>query len=356
MMMKNMLVTGGAGFIGANFVRYVLDNTTDVKIYNLDALTYAGSLENLRDLADPQRHTFVQGNICDQELAARLMREHDIDTVVHFAAETHVDRSILGPSVFVETNINGTFNLLEAARQYWLGEKKAGAGEVRFHHVSTDEVYGSLAPGDPAWTEDTPYAPNSPYSASKAASDHLVRAYGHTYGLPVTISNCTNNYGPYQFPEKLIPLMIANALEDKPLPVYGDGLQVRDWLYVEDHCRGVRAVLEKGREGEIYNIGGNRSLPNLEVIRMILAATGKPESLIRSVTDRPGHDRRYALSSAKLMRETGWVPEVTFEQGLPRTIEWYRGNPGWVARVRSGEYQAYYERNYGSRKAVPNPF
>ncbi len=339
-----LLVTGGAGFIGSAFVRMAV--AAGDTVVNLDKLTYAGNLENLETVAEDPRYRFVRGDICDAAAVNALVSGERPDAIVHFAAESHVDRSILSPEPVIETNLRGTFTLLEAARVNRV---------TRFVHVSTDEVYGSLEPPLEA-TEEFPLNASSPYSASKAGSDLLARSYFTTYRLPVVITRASNNYGPYQFPEKLIPLMIANAMEDKPLPVYGDGMQVRDWLYVEDHCRGIRAVLEKGREGEIYNIGGNRSLPNLEVIRMILAATGKPESLIRSVTDRPGHDRRYALSSAKLMRETGWAPEVAFEEGLPRTIAWYRGNPGWVARVRSGEYQAYYERNYGSRKAVPNPF
>lgn len=339
-----LLVTGGAGFIGSSFVRMAV--AAGDTVVNLDKLTYAGNLENLEVVGNDPRYRFVRGDICDAAVVTTLAAEEKPDAIVHFAAESHVDRSILSPAPVFETNLRGTFTLLEAART---------SRVPRFVHVSTDEVYGSLEPPLEA-TEDFPLNASSPYSASKAGSDLLVRSYFTTYKLPVIITRASNNYGPYQFPEKLIPLMIANALEDKPLPVYGDGMQVRDWLYVEDHCRGIRAVLEKGREGEIYNIGGNRSQPNLEVIRMILAATGKPDSLIRSVTDRPGHDRRYALSSDKLMRETGWAPQVTFEEGLPRTIEWYRRNAGWVTRVRSGEYQAYYERNYGSRKAVPNPF
>ncbi|MEM5775154.1 MAG: dTDP-glucose 4,6-dehydratase, partial [Anaerolineaceae bacterium] len=269
--MRNILVTGGAGFIGSNFVRLTLSQRPGVHVYNLDALTYAGSLENLRDLPDPHRHTFIQGDICDRGLVDRLLHEHDIDTIVHFAAESHVDRSIMGPGQFVQTNIIGTFTLLEAARHAWLTEKRFPADQVRFHHVSTDEVFGSLTPQEPAFSETTPYAPNSPYSASKASSDHLVRAYLHTYGLPVTVTNCSNNYGPYQFPEKLIPLMILNALEGKRLPVYGDGKQVRDWLYVEDHCEAILAVLERGKVGETYNVGGNNQPFNIEIVSAICA-------------------------------------------------------------------------------------
>jgi len=333
------LVTGGAGFIGSAFVRMAV--ASGDAVVNLDKLTYAGNLENLEPVAAEARYRFVHGDICDGALVAALLAEEKPDAIVHFAAESHVDRSILSPEPVFETNLRGTFTLLEAARL---------ARVPRFVHVSTDEVYGSLPPPAEA-DEGFPLNPSSPYSASKAGSDLLARSYFVTYRLPVVITRASNNYGPYQFPEKLIPLMITNALEGRTLPVYGDGMQVRDWLYVEDHCRGIRAVAEKGREGEIYNIGGNRSLPNLEVVRAILAATGQPESLIQRVADRPGHDRRYALSSAKLMRETGWAPEVGFEEGLAWTVRWYRENRGWVERVRSGEYQAYYERNYGRRES-----
>jgi dTDP-glucose 4,6-dehydratase len=335
-----ILVTGGAGFIGSAFVR-LLAGETDYTIINLDQLTYAGNLENLAEVEGNPRYRFVHGDICDERLVNALVSEEKPDAIVHFAAESHVDRSILSPEPVIRTNLHGTFTLLEAARR---------AGTARFVHVSTDEVYGSLAAPLEA-TEDFPLNASSPYSASKAGSDLLARSYFVTYKLPVVITRASNNYGPYQFPEKLIPLMIANALEDKPLPVYGDGQQVRDWLYVEDHCRGILAVLRKGREGEIYNIGGNRSLPNMDVVRQVLALTGKPESLIQYVTDRPGHDRRYALSSEKLMGETGWRPAMEFETGLAQTIEWYRSHAAWVARVRSGEYRTYYERNYGDRIA-----
>src|SRR5579885_1164799 len=333
-----VLVTGGAGFIGSAFIR-MLRAETSWRVVNLDKLTYAGNLENLAAIEEGPSYRFVHGDICDERLVMALVEEERPEVIVHFAAESHVDRSILSPEPVLRTNLHGTFNLLEAARRLRV---------PRFVHVSTDEVYGSLEAPREA-TEDYPMNPSSPYSASKAGSDLLVRSYFVTYKLPVVITRASNNYGPYQFPEKLIPLMIANALEDKSLPVYGDGMQVRDWLYVDDHCRAIRAVLEKGREGEIYNIGGNRSLPNIEVIHKILALTGRPETLIEYVTDRPGHDRRYALSSEKLMRETGWPPEMDFETGLARTIEWYRSNAGWVERVRSGEYRDYYERNYGQR-------
>jgi len=337
-----ILVTGGAGFIGSAFVRLVIAETGD-HVINLDKLTYAGNLENLVVVEANPRYRFVHGDICDREMIGALLEEEQPDAIVHFAAESHVDRSILSPEPVIHTNFRGTFTLLEAARRAQIG---------RFVHVSTDEVYGSLVAPIEA-VEDSPLNPSSPYSASKAGSDLLARSYFVTYRLPVVITRASNNYGPYQFPEKLIPLMIANALEDRELPVYGDGLQVRDWLYVEDHCRGILAALRSGRDGEIYNIGGNRSLPNLEVVHKVLSLTGKPESLIRYVTDRPGHDRRYALSSEKLIRETGWRPITDFEAGLARTIEWYRTNTEWVARVRSGEYQSYYEANYGGRSKEP---
>jgi dTDP-glucose 4,6-dehydratase len=336
-----LLVTGGAGFIGSAFVRMAVGERK-LQVVNLDKLTYAGNLENVAPVENDPAYRFVQGDICDAALVERLLEDEKPDAIVHFAAESHVDRSILSPEPVFETNLRGTFTLLEAARKRGIG---------RFLHVSTDEVYGSLEPPLEA-DENYPLNASSPYSAAKAGSDLLVRSYFVTYKLPVALTRASNNYGPYQFPEKLIPLMIANALEGKPLPVYGDGMQVRDWLYVEDHCRGILAVLERGREGEIYNIGGNRSLPNIEVVRQVLALTGKDESLIRYVTDRPGHDRRYALSSEKLTRETGWSPQVDFETGLARTIDWYRSHAEWVARVRSGEYRAYYEKNYGDRTTL----
>jgi len=333
-----LLVTGGAGFIGSAFVRMAAGEL-GFHVVNLDNLTYAGNLENLAPLAGQERYRFVHGDICDAALVASILAEAQPDAIVHFAAETHVDRSILSPEPVVRTNFLGTFTLLDAARRHGIG---------RFVHVSTDEVYGSLAAPLEA-TEEFPLDASSPYSASKAGSDLLARSYFVTYKLPVLITRASNNYGPYQFPEKLIPLMITNAISDQPLPVYGDGMQIRDWLYVDDHCRGILAVLEKGRDGEIYNIGGNRSLPNLEVVRHVLSLTAKPENLIHYVKDRPGHDRRYALSSAKLTRETGWQPVMDFETGLARTIDWYRANAAWVAHVRSGEYRTYYERNYGGR-------
>ena len=338
----NVLVTGGAGFIGSTFVRMMLAET-DWRIVNLDKLTYAGNLENLTEAERfRDRYRFVHGDILDDAAVDALLEEERPDAIVHFAAESHVDRSILSPEPVIQTNFRGTFVLLEAARQ---------RGIERFVHISTDEVYGSLAAPLEA-TEEFALNPSSPYSASKAGSDLLARSYFVTFKLPVAITRASNNYGPYQFPEKLIPLMIANAMEDRKLPVYGDGQQVRDWLYVEDHCRGIRAVLEKGRMGEIYNIGGNRSLPNLEVVERVLEATGKPRTLIEYVKDRPGHDRRYALASEKLERETGWSPRMDFETGLKHTIDWYRSHGEWVSRVRSGAYRSYYERNYGGRAVV----
>jgi dTDP-glucose 4,6-dehydratase len=338
--MSKLLVTGGAGFIGSAFIRLTLAADPSVHIVNLDKLTYAGNLENLESVAGDPRYRFVHSDICDAQMVDATLAEEKPDAIVHFAAESHVDRSILAPSPVFETNLRGTFILLEAAKRHHT---------PRYLQVSTDEVYGSLAPPLEAG-EDFPLNPASPYSASKAGADLLARSYFLTYKLPVVITRASNNYGPYHFPEKLIPLMISNALEDRPLPVYGDGMQVRDWLFVEDHCRGIRAVLDHGRLGEIYNIGGNCSLPNLEVVRRILHATDRPESLIEYVTDRPGHDRRYALSSEKLMRETGWAPQVNFEEGLARTVDWYRHNTAWVSRVRSGEYLTYYARNYENRQ------
>jgi dTDP-glucose 4,6-dehydratase len=331
------LVTGGAGFIGSAFVRLTVSSNSSVVV--LDKLTYAGNLENLASLTGRSNYRFVEGDICDAGIVNALVEETRPDVIVHFAAESHVDRSIHSPAPVFETNLRGTFTLLESARTH---------KTPRFLHVSTDEVYGSIDPPHEA-DENYPLRASSPYSASKAGSDLLALSYFVTYKMPVTVTRASNNYGPYQFPEKLIPLMISNAMEDKPLPIYGDGMQIRDWLYVEDHCRAILAAIEKGRPGEIYNIGGSRALPNVEVVRKILQALGKPESLMQTVKDRPGHDRRYALSSEKLMRETGWLAEVGFEQGLQNTIDWYRDNPGWISRVKSGEYQHFYERNYANR-------
>jgi dTDP-glucose 4,6-dehydratase len=358
--MKNILVTGGAGFIGSNFIRYLLGNTPDVQIVNLDLLTYAGSLENLNDLPGPDRHVFVKGDITDQALVNGILRHHKIDTIVHFAAETHVDRSILGPAQFIQTNIIGTFTLLESARTYWLTEKGVPLESARFHHVSTDEVFGTLSPTDPPFSERTPYDPRSPYSASKASSDHLVRAYYHTYGLPVTLSNCTNNYGPYQFPEKLIPLMITNAMTGKPLPVYGDGQQVRDWLYVKDHCEAIQRIIVKGKPGETYAVGGDNQPPNLTLIKQICGILDEiiPESeftphekLIQFVADRPGHDRRYDMDITKIREELGWEPKESLASGLTNTIKWYVEHPEWLTAIKgSPDYQGWLSANYASRK------
>ncbi|HEY1756804.1 MAG TPA: dTDP-glucose 4,6-dehydratase [Bryobacteraceae bacterium] len=332
------LVTGGAGFIGSAFVRMLM-NDEESQVVNLDKLTYAGNLENLASIAPGPRYRFVLGDICDGPLVRSTVEEAKPDVIVHFAAESHVDRSILSPEPVFETNLRGTFTLLEAARML---------KTPRFLHVSTDEVYGSI-PFPHEADESYPLQASSPYSAAKAGSDLLALSYFTTYKMPVTVTRASNNYGPYQFPEKLIPLMISNAIEDQPLPIYGDGMQVRDWLYVDDHCRAILAAIEGGRPGEIYNIGGSRSLPNIEVVRKILEALGKPESLMQTVKDRPGHDRRYALSSSKLMRETGWKAEMPFEDGLKATIDWYKASQDWVSRVKSGEYLHFYERNYGGR-------
>ncbi|WP_313711489.1 dTDP-glucose 4,6-dehydratase [Pseudomonas sp.] len=352
-----ILVTGGAGFIGANFVLDWLADSDEVVI-NLDKLTYAGNLQTLSSLQGDERHIFVQGDIGDSSLVARLLEEHQPRAIVNFAAETHVDRSIHGPEDFIETNIVGTFGLLEVARAYWGGLCDEARRSFRFLHVSTDEVYGSLAADEPAFTETHQYQPNSPYSASKAASDHLVRSYHHTYGLPVLTTNCSNNYGPFHFPEKLIPLMIVNALAGKALPVYGDGQQVRDWLYVKDHCSAIRRVLEAGQVGEVYNVGGWNEKPNLEIVNRVCAlldqlrpkADGKPYAeQITYVTDRPGHDRRYAIDARKLERELGWKPAETFESGIRKTVEWYLANSEWVDNVQSGTYRDWVEKNYAER-------
>ncbi len=360
-----ILVTGGAGFIGANFVLQWC--ATDAEpVLNLDALTYAGNPENLRALTGSARHRFIHGDITDPSLLQRLFAEHRPRAVLNFAAETHVDRSIHGPEAFVRTNVTGAFHLLETARAYWQQLGDAERRAFRFLHVSTDEVYGSLGPGDPAFSETTPYAPNSPYAASKAAADHLVRAYHHTYGLPVLTTNCSNNYGPYQFPEKLIPLTLINALAGRPLPVYGDGQQIRDWLYVEDHCAAIRQVLTGGRPGETYNIGARNEMTNIDVVRAVCAlldelapapardlcdARGHPvrayAELIAFVADRPGHDRRYAIDAARIERELGWRPAESFATGLRRTVEWYLANPDWTARVQSGAYREWIGLQYG---------
>lgn len=345
-----LLVTGGAGFIGSNFVL----GQAERGIVNLDALTYAGNPTNLETLKNQSLHHFVHGSINDESLVNQLFEQHKPSAIVHFAAESHVDRSIKTPRDFMETNVLGTFTLLEAARHYWGKLEGAEKQNFRFLHVSTDEVYGSLSPSDPAFRETTPYAPNSPYSASKAASDHLVRAYFHTYGLPVLTTNCSNNYGPYQFPEKLIPLILHNALNDKPLPIYGDGQQVRDWLYVTDHCDAIATVLEKGELGEVYNIGGNNEMANIDVVHHICAlldelrprATGNYADLITYVTDRPGHDRRYAIDASKMKNQLGWSPRETFETGMRKTVEWYLNNSAWVEGVTSGTYREWIEGQY----------
>ncbi len=354
-----LLVTGGAGFIGSHFVLDWLAGS-DEGVVNLDALTYAGNLDNLAALQGDARHVFVHGDICDRELLARLFAEHRPRAVVHLAAESHVDRSIHGPGAFVRTNVEGTFALLEAARAHWstLGADERAA--FRFHHVSTDEVYGSLEPDDAPFAETHGYDPSSPYSASKAASDHLVRAWHRTYGMPVVTTNCSNNYGPLHFPEKLIPLTIVNALAGKPLPVYGDGRQVRDWLYVGDHCAALREVLARGRVGETYNVGGWNEKRNIEIVQSICALldelrpdpAGRHERLVTFVTDRPGHDRRYAIDARKLERDLGWRPAETFETGLRKTVEWYLANPDWVARVQSGAYREWMAANYAERTSA----
>jgi dTDP-glucose 4,6-dehydratase len=370
--MRSLLVTGGAGFIGANFVHFWLAQHPEDRLVVLDALTYAGNLANLEPVRNHSGFTFVLGDIRSQDLAEQLLREHRITTIVHFAAESHVDRSIEGPDVFIETNVVGTHTLLKAARRVWLEEGAGGEG-TRFHHVSTDEVYGSLEPEAPPFTEETPYAPNSPYAASKAASDHLVRAYHHTYHLPATTSNCSNNYGPYQFPEKLIPLMLVNALDGKSLPVYGDGLNVRDWLYVDDHSRAVERIILGGAAGATYNVGGRNEWTNIQIVQLICrlvdevvevqpdlkrrfpgcpAAAGRStSSLITFVKDRPGHDRRYAVDTAKIERELGFCPLENFENGIRATLAWYLANEPWWRAVMDGSYRAWIERQYGLIKS-----
>jgi dTDP-glucose 4,6-dehydratase len=359
-----ILVTGGAGFIGSNFVLDWLAQH-DEPLVNVDKLTYAGNLNNLDSLAGDPRHIFVRADICDTARLAQLLAQYKPRAIVHFAAESHVDRSIHSPGDFIATNVNGTFSLLEAARAYWSSRPADERAAFRFLHVSTDEVYGTLGPSDAPFTETTPYAPNSPYSASKAASDHLVRSYHHTYGLPTLTTNCSNNYGPYHFPEKLIPLIIANARAGKPLPVYGDGQQVRDWLFVSDHCAAIRRVLESGRPGEVYNVGGWNEKANLDVVHTLCdildeldpkagangAGAVSYREQIAFVQDRPGHDRRYAIDARKLERELGWKPAETFESGIRKTVQWYLANQDWVSKVQSGEYANWVEKNYGQRQA-----
>lgn len=354
-----LLVTGGAGFIGSNFVISTIAQTGE-PIVNLDKLTYAGNLANLHALRGDSRHVFVQGDICDRDLVKDLLRKHPPRAIVHFAAESHVDRSIRGPAEFVQTNVVGTFCLLEEARDYCDRLPGAERGRFRFLHVSTDEVYGSLGPDDPPFAETNQHAPNSPYAASKAGADHLVRSYHHTYALPTLTTNCSNNYGPYQFPEKLIPLVIRNALAGEPLPIYGDGRNVRDWLYVLDHCEAVRMVLERGRVGETYNIGGNAEKPNIEVVRAICelleqarpCASGTYIGLLSYVKDRPGHDRRYAMDAGRIQRELGWRPKESFTSGMRNTIRWYLDNEEWVEQVTSGSYRSWVEQNYAQRGAA----
>jgi dTDP-glucose 4,6-dehydratase len=355
-MNDTILVTGGAGFIGSNFV-LSWKRASSAALVNLDLLTYAGNAANLASIEANSRYTFVRGDICDAALVGSLLRKHRPRAIVHFAAESHVDRSIVSPEAFIRTNVMGTFTLLEQARAYRAELDEGGRAAFRFLHVSTDEVYGSLGPNDPAFSETTPYAPNSPYAASKAGSDHLARAYFHTFGLPVLTTNCSNNYGPFQFPEKLIPLMILNALEGKPLPVYGDGRNVRDWLFVEDHCEAIRRVLENGRPGETYNVGGNSERANIDVVTTIcdLVDEMRPghgrsrRSLITYVADRPGHDRRYAIDASKIMNELGWKPAEQFESGLRKTVRWYLENDAWVNNVRTGAYREWLSKNYAER-------
>lgn len=339
---KNVLITGGAGFIGSNFIHYWLNKYPDSKIFNLDALTYAGNLENLKEIENKTNHQFIQGDICDKVLVEKIVKENDIDLIVHFAAESHVDRSVLDSSDFVKTNVEGTLVLLDTALKN---------GKIRFHHISTDEVFGHLGKDDQPFNEKTPYAPRSPYSASKASSDHLVRAYYHTHQLPITISNCSNNYGPFQFPEKLIPLFITNLMEDKKVPIYGDGQQVRDWIHVDDHNWGVDLIIEKGKIGETYCLGGDNEKTNLKITNKILEILGKDENSIEYVEDRKGHDRRYAIDFSKIKKELGWEPKIDFEVGLKETVEWYKENQEWWRRIKSGQYQDYYNQQYKKNSA-----
>lgn len=359
-LMHNILITGGAGFIGSNFIRYLLSLSNQYQIINIDKLTYAGSLDNLSDLPFPDRHIFIQGDILHSELLIDILQKYQIDTIVHFAAESHVDRSILAPAQFIQTNINGTFILLESARKFWLEDAAFPPESCRFHHISTDEVYGTLSSEDPPFSEVTAYAPNSPYSASKASSDHLVRAYFHTYGLPITISNCSNNYGPYQFPEKLIPLIILNAIEGKTLPIYGDGMQIRDWLYVSDHCEAIYKILIDGICGSTYNIGGNNQPSNLQIVQKICdilnnkfpkSPNAPHEKLIQFITDRPGHDRRYAMDITKIENELNWHPQHNLDHGLIKTVDWYTDNTKWLESIRkTKDYQGWMNKNYQQRK------
>jgi dTDP-glucose 4,6-dehydratase len=339
---ENVLITGGAGFIGSNFIHYWLNKYPNSKIFNLDALTYAGNLENLKDVENNENYQFIQGDICDEELINKIIKENWIDLIVHFAAESHVDRSVLSSRDFIKTNVEGTMNLLDLALKN---------GKIRFHHVSTDEVFGHLGLNDKPFTEETPYDPRSPYSASKASSDHLVRAYSHTHQLPITISNCSNNYGPFQFPEKLIPLFITNLMEDKKVPIYGDGQNIRDWIHVDDHNKGVDLIIEKGKIGETYCLGGDNEKTNLEITNKILEILNKDQNSIEYVEDRKGHDRRYAIDFSKIKKELGWEPEIDFEDGLKKTVDWYKENQEWWKKIKSGEYQNYYNRQYKTNSA-----
>ena len=348
--MRTYLVTGGAGFIGSNYIHYMFQKyDNEIRIINVDKLTYAGNLENLKDIENRENYTFVKADICDSEAIMKIFDENDIDRVVHFAAESHVDRSIRNPEVFVKTNVLGTLVMLNAAKSAWELPDGTFKPDKKFLHVSTDEVYGSLEEDGGFFYETTPYDPHSPYSASKASSDMLVKSYMDTYKFPANITNCSNNYGPYHFPEKLIPLMIANALNDKPLPVYGEGLNVRDWLYVEDHCKAIDLIIHKGRVGEVYNVGGHNEKRNIDIVKLICKELGKPESLIVHVGDRKGHDMRYAIDPSKIHNELGWLPETKFEDGIKKTIQWYLDNKEWWETIISGEYQNYYEKMYSNR-------
>jgi dTDP-glucose 4,6-dehydratase len=348
-MQRTILVTGGAGFIGSNFILYVLKKYPEYKIINLDALTYAGNLDNLKDIESDKNYVFIKGDICDTGLIEKIFVEYDPQYVVNFAAESHVDRSITDPQIFLKSNIMGTQGLLDVCKKFWLSqENRERKAANKFLQVSTDEVYGSLG-ATGYFTEETPLAPNSPYSASKASADMFVRAYHETFGLNVNITRCSNNYGPYQFPEKLIPLMISNVLENKELPVYGDGMNIRDWLYVEDHCRAIDVVLHVGKSGEVYNVGGHNEKANIEIVKLILKELGKTESLIKYVKDRPGHDRRYAIDAGKIKTELGWEPEVMFDEGIRKTIQWYLANCEWLQKVRTGEYKEYYDKMYSDK-------
>ncbi|MDH3943294.1 MAG: dTDP-glucose 4,6-dehydratase [Anaerolineae bacterium] len=357
--MRNVLVTGGAGFIGSNFIHYLFSLDEEIKVVNLDSLTYAGNLDNLAAIESEEAYAFIKGDICDHQLVLNTLQDHEIDTIVHFAAESHVDRSILQPDTFIKTNIEGTFSLLNAAKTYWLDQGSSNTDRARFHHISTDEVYGSLSLGDPAFNESSPYRPNSPYAASKAAADHLVRAYSRTYQLPITITNCSNNYGPFQFPEKLIPLMISNAKKGEPLPVYGDGQHRRDWLHVEDHCRAIWQVVENGKPGEMYNIGSGEDVSNLDLMHTLCGILDELEiesrveehrTLIQHVPDRPGHDFRYAIDISKITRELGWVPQFSLEAGLRMTISWYLENEAWVQKIEDRPtFNDWIKQNYAAR-------